>query len=160
MRGAFFLASFLLLSPGCASECAPASQMDGQVYRVFGSFLSVDSRKTDLDAVEASPVNGEANWQFAWTSEAGAITVFIDGQSFEGVGEWDLVECGMFTTSFEGTYESDAGSRHSFSASGDFLTHDETLEGWVSWIETWQAGELVGRITGQAQLRGERVGSR
>ncbi|MFT4622892.1 MAG: hypothetical protein ACI8PZ_001548 [Myxococcota bacterium] len=154
MRATLLLVPLAVLS-ACSADCGPASQINGTVYRVFGSFLTVDSRRTDAHATHGSPSNGRADWEFVWASDAGAMTVIIDDQPFDGTGEWDLVECGNFAIRWDGDYIDSNGVTHLFEATGDFVVYEDRIDGIAGWNETWQDGDDTGRFTGRTQLRGQ-----
>ncbi len=154
MRATLFMLP-VLVGQACSADCGPASQLNGRVYRVWGNFLTVDSRKTDFNATHGSPSNGRANWEFAFGGDSGSVTVIIDQQPFDGTGEWDPVECGSFQLRWDGEYVDDNGVIHLFEANGDFVLYDDRLDAIVGWNETWQSEQGSGRFNGRTQLTGE-----
>jgi hypothetical protein len=155
MRATLLLLTPLLVCPSCVSDCGPAGQISGRVYRVWGSFLTVDSRRTVVEATHGSPANGRADWEFAFSADSGPVTVIIDQQPFDGTGEWDPLECGSFQVRWDGEYIDDAGIIHLFEANGDFVVYEDRLDGIVGWNETWNMAGETGRFNGRTQLTGE-----
>jgi len=154
------------MSSGCAPDCGPAAQIAGNTYEVFTHPVSASGE--NLDRLTAPPdfssysvpVNGEGSWSFAFgNADVGPVAITIDGQSFDGQGVWDAVECGHFTVEdVGGEYAAADGSTHTFSAAMSIVVFGEQLEGLVQWNESWTlAGGETGTYRSTAQMRGVRV---
>jgi len=168
------LSSLLLLgttglSGACSDTCGLGSQLNGIDYDVFVKAIEYDIQNEAAFPGDASPANGFATLTFEWgTANEGPVTVFIDGQPFEGTGSFDDQECGNFTVQFEGDYLHESGSEHTFAAAGLFLFYEQVIEGQINWAENFRTvdgkvgsfnvpiGEVRGTQSGAAVATGAR----
>lgn len=145
------------LAGGCTENCGPPQQLNGRQYEVFTHAVSWEITNEPFFPGESSPANGLHTWQFDWSSPAAAapVTVYTDGQVFEGDGNWDEQECGTFFVTWSGIYEAGDGATHAFAAASLFRFWPGELVGFLDWDETWRApnGE-VGSYSADAQMRG------
>ena len=133
--------------------------VEGKAFSVDTNFLDIRGDETPAVVAQGSPANGQHIWEMDWASELGPVDVYIDGQRFEGTGEWDATECSRFNMSFGGTYEDDVGGKHAFTARGNFLFYSGALEGRFEYVESWSLDGETGVLRGDVQARGQRVGS-
>ena len=149
----------LAATPGCVSECEGSEAVKGKAFSVDTNFLDIRRDDAPVEIVQGSPANGRHVWEMDWASDSGPVDVYIDGQPFNGTGEWDELECSRFNMSFGGTYEDDGGAKHAFTARGSFLFYAGQLEGRFEYVESWSADGETGVLRGDIQARGQRVGS-
>lgn len=150
---------------GCEPNCPEPQTLNGQTFQVFANPLEeLNSQQLEAftDAPDflsyGSPMNGHSAWRIDWgASESGPLTISIDEQSFEGRGEWDPIECGHFSMTWEGEYLADDATRHDFSASGVFVTYEGHLAGEMLWVQSWATGDgRAGSWRGRVGVVGER----
>lgn len=154
---------------GCAPDCGAVNQFNTLTYRVFANpFEYTNDNPVFLEGPEfwsyGTPANGVSQWNFAWTGAAvGPVTVTIDGQTFEGTGELDEVECGQALVTFNGLYVDDANNvEHNFNASMSMTLWSEQGGGlmgaYLIWKESWtHPSSENGTFTANAHLTGELV---
>lgn len=151
------LAAAAPLAAGCAENCGPPQQLNDRTFEVFTNAISWEIENEAWFPGESSPANGTHEWKFEWSSPSASapVTVYTDGQAFEGEGTWDEQECGTFFATWSGIYEAGDGATHAFAAASLFLTWPGSLVGFLDWDETWRApnGE-VGSYSAEAQMRG------
>jgi len=140
------VAASALLLGGCNDNCGLGSQLNGVDYDVFAKALEYEIQNEAAFPGEASPANGELTLTFEWgASNEGPITVFMDGQPFEGTGTFDDQECGNFVAQWEGEYLHESGTEHAFAAAGLFMFYDDVLEGQLNYAENFRTpGGKVG----------------
>ena len=148
----------LPLLAACKAECDPPSTLSGLTWTVFGNLVTWESTGP-VNPPDPFPVNGTTTWTFAWGGQAeGPVTVTIDGQVFDGAGDWgtEREACGTFGLVLDGIWTSSGGVRHVFETSGDLLFYDDVLEGSLTWSDRWQFGEASGVIeASEAAIHGE-----
>jgi len=147
------------VSPGCVAECEGGDSVRAKAFAVDTTFLSIRGDEAPVLIAQGSPANGSHVWEMDWASDSGPVDVYIDGQRFDGTGEWDAVECSRFNLSFGGTYEDEGGARHAFTARGNFLFYAGQLDGRFEYVESWSLDGETGVLRGDIQARGERAGS-
>jgi len=153
------LMSSALLATGCASNCPAPQSMDGVQWAVFANLEKANPNADADDPLGhyGSPANGDSVWAIHWGDvDQGPIKVEIDGQLFNGQGDWDAIECGYFDVSFDGTYVSEAGTSHVFAAEGTMVQFLDQLEGVLNWAEGWASDDMLnqGDLRGNTSVRG------
>jgi hypothetical protein len=133
---------------GCGNPCSGPTQIAGVEYTVFSSvrtFGAVSDEEDELAGFPSyeTPVNGSHLWEFRWGgANVGPIVLVIDGQEFDGTGQWDVVDCGTFDVEIpEQTFVDSEGNDHVFVTSGFFMAFDQRLEGSLYWAEAWSVAE-------------------
>lgn len=166
-----FLAALVSLPAlsGCTTDCGPVSKFNTLTYRVFANPVEFTNDNPEFLAGPdfwsyGTPANGVSEWNFAWTAAAsGPVTVTIDGQSFEGTGELDEIECGQALVTFQGVYVDDANSvDHTFNASMSMTLWAEQGGGqmgaYLIWKESWShPSSEAGQFTSNSHLTGELI---
>jgi len=147
---------------GCSDNCGLGSQLNGREYEVFVKAITYDFQNEAAFPGEASPANGYMNLSFEWgTANEGPVTVFMDGQPFDGNGTFDDQECGNFVAQWEGEYLHESGSEHAFAAAALFLFYDTVLEGQLNYAENFRTvDDKVGSFNVElGEIRGLQAGA-
>ena len=148
MRNATLTLALLapVLAAGCVAPCASPASLSDRSYRVFTNSVTMQNDNVAFNAPPTfysytTPANGAARWTFDWgNTPDGPVDVIIDGQRFEGTGEWNERECGHATIDFEGNYFDEAsGVEHRFNAAAAITIWQDELGGLLIWNETWTA---------------------
>lgn len=151
-----FLLGAVVLS-GCSETCAPPQpELNQQVWSVFVQPVTFTVDGEGFPA-ESSPGNGTHELAIEWTTPdpLSPVVVTIDGQPFEGTGNWSVQECGNFVVGFSGVYAATDGATHAFGASAELTTWPGHLDGFLDWTENWRtADDANGSYTAEAQMFG------
>ena len=164
LRSALALFIVAAVGSGCAPGCSSSATFSGRTYSVFANPVSFEiengvlTEAPDFYSYDL-PANGSSNWTFAWGgSDTGPVDITIDGTTYSGNGEWDTVECGHLLLDFEGTFETEDGARHVFSAAGNLTIWQDKLAGLLIWNESFTLpGDETGSWRGSSHLDGTLV---
>ncbi|MCB9675857.1 MAG: hypothetical protein H6737_12115 [Alphaproteobacteria bacterium] len=142
----------------CNPNCGLPTVLDGVRFEAFGNVIDYTIGDSGAPPGQIL-VNGYTDLEFEWNAVIeGPIVVRIDDQPFDGEGQWNQQECGNFTVSFAGTFQSQDGSEHNFTAAANFLMYDILIEGSMAYNETWTSAD--GTAVGQLQARDAAVTGR
>jgi hypothetical protein len=161
MRTLTIASLFVAMSVGCSENCGLGSQLNGKVYDAFVRPVEYVVSDANTFPGAASPANGPLMLSFEWGSaNVGPVTVFMDGQAFEGNGSFFEQECGNFQASWGGEYIAE-DSTHVFATAGQFQFFEEDgqnfLAGQLDYLENYKSkdGQVAGSFTVPiAQLEG------
>ena len=140
-------------SAGCSENCGLGNQINNLVYDAFIHPIGPwNITNADAFPAEASPGNGPLEFQIEWgATNQGPITVFMDGQSFDGDGVFFEQECGNIEIVWSGKYVSDVGSEHNFGARAQLQFYQGVIAGRVTrYSETWSYRDEVGSYSAEA----------
>lgn len=157
-----------LTAGACSDTCGLGNQLNGRVYDAYIHPVEVDPA-TNIDGLPlyASPGNGTTQIGFEWgTANSGPITVFLDGQAFEGEGIFFEQDCGNFSASWSGVYigpdqPNGVPTEHAIGVVGIFQFYEaadgaQVLAGDLDWKETWKFGTNQGDYLAPiTELRGQ-----
>ncbi len=162
------LMSAALWAGACSDTCGLGNQLNGRSYDAFIHPVELDAN-TSIEGLPlyASPGNGPVTIGFEFgTANDGPITVFLDGQAFEGQGIFYEQDCGNFSASWSGIYVGEdqpngVATEHAIGVVGVFQFYaaadgSQVLAGELDWKETWQFGDERGDyLAPVSELRGQ-----
>ena len=136
---------------GCDADCRNNKRMDG-TYAVWATVTSGAEEITG-DNVEEYPfdeiglINGWSTWQMTFVPSNSSFQMEIDGQPFTGAVTTSADNCNAFNLVFSGAYDTDAGTTHTLSWTGDLVYMGDHLGGTWSYQDSWVGAGISGTLT-------------
>jgi len=140
---ALLVALCAVVVAGCDSDCGNPGRLDG-TYSVWSNVTSddytidgLDDAAEQIEVLDAAFINGWSQWQFKYVPSKDDFTLEIDGQPYTATYTEASDDCNAMSMKFNGQYDSEADTVHTFDWQGDLAYMGAHITGTFSYSDTW-----------------------